>query len=261
MQAQNARTRAVLDADPGRAAAGRPVHRAVRRRHAGAPAIRGGRLFSIDRWGGLEQAVLVVRDVHGDRPAAQPRSSTPTAVTGDPNRRPRLVRPDRDGRLVAFGTSTGGDERSTLGVIDVATGELLPDPIPTPGRRRWRGCRTAGPSPTPATPTPRRWATRRPTTTGPSGGTCWATTRATTSWCSATCPTGPAWPSVELSRDGRWLLVELSLGWTRIDVHLIDRTTGARTTVIEGVDAVSSFTVVDDRLVGTTTLDAPGAGS
>jgi prolyl oligopeptidase len=70
-------------------------------------------------------------------------------------------------------------------------------------------------------------------------------------------PDKTAWPSVELSRDGRWLLVELSLGWSRVDVHLIDRTTGARTTVIEGTEAVTSFTVVDDLLVGHTTLDAP----
>ena len=66
-----------------------------------------------------------------------------------------------------------------------------------------------------------------------------------------------AWPSVELSRDGRWLLVEVSLGWTRVDVHLIDRSTGERRPVVEGTEAVSSFTVVGDRLVGTTTLDAP----
>ena len=144
--------------------------------------------------------------------------------------------------------STGGDERSTLRVVDVATGELLADEIPHTraasvglAARRTAFAYTRYPD-------PGRSATRRRTTTAPSGGTCSATTRATTSWCSATCPTKTAWPSVELSRDGRWLVVELSLGWTRIDVHLIDRTTGDRTTVIEGVDAVSSFTVVDDRL-------------
>src|SRR5690606_3183628 len=70
-------------------------------------------------------------------------------------------------------------------------------------------------------------------------------------------PDRTAWPSVTISRDGRWLLVEVALGWTRVDVHLVDRATGAATTVIEGVEAVSSFTVVDDLLVGHTTLDAP----
>jgi prolyl oligopeptidase len=80
-----------------------------------------------------------------------------------------------------------------------------------------------------------------------------------------------AWAMVDLSPDGRWLLVQASLGWSRVDVHLLDRTTGARTTVIEGVDAVSTFTLTEDRAVGVTNLgadrgrvvaaafDAPGA--
>jgi len=70
-------------------------------------------------------------------------------------------------------------------------------------------------------------------------------------------PDKTAWPSVELSRDGRWVVIEVALGWTRVDVHLIDRTTGLHTTVIEDVEALSSFTVVGDSLVGHTTLDAP----
>ena len=36
-------------------------------------------------------------------------------------------------------------------------------------------------------------------------------------------PDPTAWPSVELSRDGRWLLVSMSLGWSRIDLRLLDR--------------------------------------
>ena len=31
---------------------------------------------------------------------------------------------------------------------------------------------------------------------------------------------------MSLSRDGRWLLVHLSLGWSRVDVHLVDRRHG-----------------------------------
>ena len=61
---------------------------------------------------------------------------------------------------------------------------------------------------------------------------------------------------MSLSRDGRWLLVHMSLGWCRVDVHLIDRKTGSRTVMIEGIEAVSSFDVVGDQLVGVTTLDA-----
>ena len=188
---------------------------------AGAPSIRGGRLFSIDRWGDHEQAVLVVRDVHGDRVPAARTLVDPHALTGDPTAALDWYSPSLDGRLVAFGTSTGGDERSTLGVVDVATGERAGRlASPTPGRRRWRGCPTAAPSPTPATPTPRRWARRRPTTTAPSGGTSLGDDPGHDELVFGDLPDKTAWPSVELSRDGRWLVVEVSLGWTRVDVHL-----------------------------------------
>ncbi len=201
--------------------------------------------------------MLVVRDVHGDRVPASRTLVDPHELTGDPTASIDWYSPSVDGRLVAFGTSTGGDERSTLRVVDVATGELRPDTIPH---------------------------TRAASVAWLPDGTAFAYTRypdpaavgdeeanynRTVWWhvlgddpghdelVFGDLPDRTAWPSVELSRDGRWLIVELSLGWTRVDVHLIDRTTGARTTVIEGVEAISSFTVVDDRLVGTTTLDAP----
>ena len=38
--------------------------------------------------------------------------------------------PSPAGSFVAFGISTNGDERSTLGVLDVASGARLPDAIP-----------------------------------------------------------------------------------------------------------------------------------
>ena len=63
--------------------------------------------------------------------------------------------------------------------------------------------------------------------------------------------------SITLSRDGRWLAVHCNVGWSRADVHLIDRETGARTTLIEGVEAQTFVRVVDDRLIGVTNLDAP----
>ncbi|HEX5365958.1 MAG TPA: prolyl oligopeptidase family serine peptidase [Acidimicrobiales bacterium] len=257
VEASNARTRAALDADPRRPALVRRYAQLFGAGTAAAPAIRGGRLFSLDRGGDHEQAVLVVRALHGEgAPAARPVVD-PHALTGDATAAIDWYAPSQDGRLVAFGTSTGGDERSTLRVVDVATGDLLADAIP-----HTRAASVA-------------WA---------ADGTAFAYTRYPdpavvgdeaaqydrTVWWHVLgddpgrdglvfddLPDRTAWPSVEISRDGRWLLVEVSLGWTRVDAHLIDRTTGARTTVVEGVDAVSSFTIVDRHLVGTTTLDAP----
>ncbi len=255
--ASNDRTRAALDDRPGRDALVRRYTELFSAGAAGAPSIRGGRLFSIDRWGDLEQAVLVVRDLHGDRVPASRTLVDPHALTGDPTAALDWYSPSVDGRLVAFGTSTGGDERSTLRVVDVATGELLGDAI-----AHTRAASVAW------LPDGSAFAyTRYPDPAAV--GDDEANYNRTVWWhvlgddpghdelVFGDLPDRTAWPSVELSRDGRWLVVEVSLGWTRVDVHLIDRTTGARTTVIEGVEAISSFTVVDDRLVGTTTLDAP----
>ena len=69
-------------------------------------------------------------------------------------------------------------------------------------------------------------------------------------------PDPTAWATVDLSRDGRWLLFHLSVGWQRTDVHLLDRRTKAHTVLIEGVDARTALQVVDDQVIGVTTLDA-----
>ena len=72
-------------------------------------------------------------------------------------------------------------------------------------------------------------------------------------------PDPQAWPDVTMSPDGRWLLVHVLVGWARIDVHLLDRSTGAWRTVVEGVEATSHFEFSGDgkSLVGVTTVDAP----
>jgi prolyl oligopeptidase len=255
--AENARTRAVLDGRPERSGLVERFTELFSAGTAGAPAIRGGRLFSIDRWAGQEQAVLAVRDAHGNRVPVPRILLDPHEVTGDATAALDWYEPSRNGRLVAYGISTGGDERSTLGVLDVATGERLADSIPH---------------------------TRAASVGWAPDGTAFAYTRypdpavvgeeesnyhRSVFWHVLGDDPGhdelvfsapddkSAWSSCELSRDGRWLVIEVARGWTRVDVHVIDRTTGDRTTVIEGVEAVSSFTVVGDRLVGTTTLDAP----
>jgi prolyl oligopeptidase len=255
--ASNERTRSALDSRPDRAGFVDRYARLFAAGSAGAPAIRGGRLFSVDRWGDLEQAVLAVRDVHGRHLPAARTLIDPHALSGDPTAALDWYAPSVDGDLVAFGMSTGGDERSTLGLVDVATGELLADSIP-----QTRAASVAW------APDGRAFAyTRYPDPAAV--GEAEAQYHRTVWWHQVgddpghdelvfgDLPDKTAWPSVELSRDGRWLVVEVSLGWTRVDVHLVDRTTGERTAVIEGVEAVSSFTVVGDRLVGTTTLDAP----
>src|SRR3546814_13121055 len=87
-------------------------------------------LFSIDRWGDRDRAALVVRSLSDP-------SDGPGQVLPDPADAPGEVTsaidwysPSPDGRLIAFGTSPGGDGRSTPRIFALPGGPLLPDDQP-----------------------------------------------------------------------------------------------------------------------------------
>ncbi|HZQ35195.1 MAG TPA: prolyl oligopeptidase family serine peptidase, partial [Dehalococcoidia bacterium] len=167
--------------------------------------------------------------------------------------------PSPDGRLLAYGLSSDGSEQSTLYVLDVETGERLPDTIdrtrytslawlhdgsgfyysrlPAPGsvpdgedvyhRRVYR--HRLGDDPDADVPV---WSERRDMRES---------------------------PSVDLSDDGRWLLLIVSLGWDQADVYLRDlhEPAGGWITVAEDVPALFSGEVYGDTLYLATNLDAP----
>ena len=90
------------------------------------PRVSAGRAFFLRREAHQDQSVLYVREPGSfdDRALVDPN-----ALAGD-----RLLTidwffPSADGRLVAYGLSRGGDEMSTLHVVDVATGRVLDDRI------------------------------------------------------------------------------------------------------------------------------------
>jgi prolyl oligopeptidase len=92
----------------------------------GAPKVYEGNYFYTKREGKQNQPVLYVRE----------GSSGKEKVLIDPNALDKegLVAldwwfPSEDGRLLAYGLSTEGDEQSTLYVLNVETGEKLPDVI------------------------------------------------------------------------------------------------------------------------------------
>jgi prolyl oligopeptidase len=216
--------------------------------------VAGGRVFSLERWGHHDQAVLVWRSA--TLPGDAHTLVDPHTTTGDPTAAIDWYHPSPDGRLVAYGISRGGDERSTLHVLDVDSGQNLRDRIPNT-----RACSVAW------VPDCSGFAYTRypdPLEVPPEDRGYWRKVfwhrlgdrpdRDELVW--GDLPDKTAWPNVSISRDGRWMLVHISLGWSRVDVHLIDRRTGAHTVIIEGIEAVSAFTVVGDRIVGVTTLDA-----
>jgi len=221
--------------------------------------VRGDVLFTIDRWGDRDRAALVTRSI--DSPVAGPGRVLidPADASGEDTSAIDWYEPSPDGGLVAFGTSSGGDERSTLRVLDVVSGSLLTDALP-----HTRAASVAW------LPDASGFAYTRypdPAVVGDEE----AGYHRTVWWhrlgdavegdepCFTDLPDKEAWPEVSLSSDGRWLLVHVERGWGQTDVHLLDRDADSWTTIIEGVEATTWLQVdVDrERLIGTTTLDAP----
>ncbi|MGI9051672.1 MAG: prolyl oligopeptidase family serine peptidase [Ilumatobacteraceae bacterium] len=250
VEAQNGHTRSLLDT---------PAHGWWQRRLtdllqlpvALAVQVRGDVLLALERPAGAEQFVLTRRSsIH----AAQPPVVLvdPAAGITDSASAIDWFEASADGRLVAVGTSEGGTEESVLRLIDTADGGDAGESIPDT-----RACSVA-------------WdpdGTGFAYTRYPDGDQYHRTVHhhvVGTDWHDdpvvwAEHPNPQAWPDVTASPDGRWLLVQVLVGWARYDVHLLDRSTGQWSTVIEGVDVTSWFDFAVDgaSLVGVTTLDAP----
>ena len=219
------------------------------------PAVYGGRYFHQQRTGDEEQPRLLVRDGVGgtDRVLLDP-----ALLSKDRTSALDWYHPSEDGRLLAWGISEGGTEHSTLRVRDVETGADLSDVIP------WtRACSLAW------EPDARGFFYTRYPEPGTVAegeenyhrqvyhhtlGTDW---RADPLVFGAGRPQED-WPNVQLSPDGRWLVVSVSRGWTRTDVYLRDRTRDAGfVTVIEGEEALFGAIVRNDALYLHTNRQAP----
>ena len=203
--AQNARTRAVLDALPQRAPLHRRLLELLQIGVVGSPAVAGDRVFHLQREGDADQAVLVLRSaVDPDAPARV--VVDPHGLAADHAASIDWFSPSPDGRLLAYGVSEGGSEHGTLRIVEVDTGTLLPDAIPhvrhpslawLPGRIGLR----LRPPPRPG----HRRPTARRATGSRCGGTGWATTPRPTIPSSSTASTRRPcpWPSSPTT-DGGW---------------------------------------------------------
>jgi prolyl oligopeptidase len=93
-----------------------------------APAIRGTRSFFMRREGTQEHAVLLVTETDGDTTTERVLID-PIAIDPEGTTTLDEWQPDKEGRLLAYQLSTGGNEESTLRVMDVATGRDVDGPI------------------------------------------------------------------------------------------------------------------------------------
>ena len=249
--AQNARTREALDARPERAVWHERLVALMQLPVVMSAQVRGDRLFCLERPAGAEQFVLTLRSAV-DPDVEATLLVDPAVGTADSANAIDWFEASPDGSLVAVGTSEGGSEHSVLRVLASDDGHDLGEAIPDT-----RACSVA-------------W---EPDSSGfaytryPEGDQYHRTVHhhvigdrwqdGPVVW--AEHPDPQAWPDVTMSPDGRWLLVHVLVGWARIDVHLLDRSTGAWRTVVEGVEATSQFEFSGDgkSLVGVTTVEAP----
>ncbi len=215
------------------------------------------RYFSARRTGKQNQPVLYVREgVEGrDRVLVDVNQ-----LASDGTKSLDWWFPSEDGNLIAYGVSSNGDEISVLRVRDVQTGEDLPDEIP-----RTRAASVAwmpdGKS---------FYYTRYPDIGSvPKGQEAYH--RHVYLHRLGTDPKKDPkifgagrdlkdWPSVSLSPNGRHLVIEVSQGWTKNEIYLIDTRAKKPTpvTVVAGRNALFNVAeVLDDRLYIVANEDAP----
>ena len=252
--AQNARTRAVLDQLPQRRYFAQRLRDLLAVGLLDTPRPVNGRIFHTRRAGTERQSILYVRDgvAGADRALVDPNLLDAAGlVTID------WYYPSHDAKYVAYGLSRGGDEMSTLHVIEVATGRELPERIPHTQRSTvaWAGdgfYYAANPAPGSVAPGDEHYhrrvrfhrlgddPARDETVFGegrPKEDIVWART----------------------SPNGRWVLFHAFKGWTRSDLYLLDRTAPERglRVVVEGEQGISEGLPRDDAIWIRTNLDAP----
>jgi prolyl oligopeptidase len=123
--AQRDYARALLDADPARAAIAARIEQAMACGVLGAVVPRGRFRFLTRRTAGMNQVALYVREGDQERCLLDPgvlRADSAVALD--------WYHPSHDGELVAVGLSESGDENSTLSVLETGRGRILADRIP-----------------------------------------------------------------------------------------------------------------------------------
>src|SRR6185369_10496255 len=231
--AQNAYTRSVLDNIPGRDELRRRIERLLTIGRVASPRIGGNNYFYERRDGRQNQAVVYVREGQGRGGKGTQSKERPLIDVNDlaPDGTIALDwwYPSEDGRYVAFGTSPNGSELSTLQVIETSSGKLLAEKI-----ERTRAASVAW-----LPDSSGFYYTRYPHPGDVPAGEEMYNRRVffhqLTSADNADGAQDPLifpaddielapqhWPNVSLSNDGRWLLVDVSEGWTKTELYLKD---------------------------------------
>jgi len=225
----------------------------------GTPVWRGDRCFFTRRGADQEHAVLYTASGDGERALIDPTAIDPAGTTTLDG-----WQPDKDGRLLAYQLSQGGDEESVLRVMDVGTGENVDGPIDRcrytnvawlPGGKAFYYARRLPPDEVPDGEEQfhRRVYLHYVGSPADDDILVFGTGLEKTNYY-----------SVSVSRDGRWLIIGAAAGTApRNDLWIADLTAAPESApdlrvVQQGVDAQTSARVGrDGRLFIFTDRDAP----
>jgi prolyl oligopeptidase len=260
---QNAHMRKLLDAVPDRARISDRLWQLYEIGAVGAPVIKGQgkarRYFYTRRTGKQNQPVLHLREARAEPHVKDRVLVDVNQLSVDGTRALDWWFPSEDGRYVAYGVSSNGDEESVLRVREVATGDDLPDSI-----TRTRGCSVAW-----LPDSKGFYYTRYPL----AGSVPPGEEKYHRSVHFHQLGTDPALdpkifgdgrdlkdrPSIQLSPDGRWLAIEVAQGWARTELFLLDTRKGGKPApVVTGRDHLYRVAdVMNDRVYVLSNEEAP----
>ena len=248
-------TRAILDPLPGREAIHKRLTELLAIGSVTPPEIAGKYYFYTRREGMQNQPILYVQEgLNGpDRVLVNANQ-----LAADGTVALDWFQPSDNGRYVAYGTSAGGSELSTLHIVETKTGTVLPDTI-----ERTRAASLA-------------WLhdnrgfyyTRYPKKGDvPAGQEMYnrhvfyhqlGTDPDTDDKIFGEGRDPEDWPNVHLSNDGRWLLIDVEQGWTKSELFLMDlKSEQPPIRLTTGKDFLYRGEVYDGKVYITTNEDAP----
>jgi prolyl oligopeptidase len=248
-------TRSLLDPLPGRARINKRLTELLSIGSVTPPQLAGKYYFYTRREGTQNQPILYVREgLNGpDRVLVDPNQlSADGTVALD------WYQPSENGKYLAYGTSSGGSEMSTLHIIEIKTNTVLPDTI-----ERTRAASIAW-----LPDNSGFYYTRYPNKGEvPDGQEMYNrhvffhllgddVDHDDKIFGEGRDPED--WPNVHLSNDGRWLLITVEQGWTKSELFLKDlQKDSPPTRVTTGKEFLYAGEVFDGKLYITTNEDAP----
>ena len=258
-------TRALLDPLPSREQIHKRLTELLMIGSISTPQIGGKYYFYTRREGMQNQPILYVRerpkDTEGDKKDDAPKDRVlvdANQLAADGTIALDWYQPSENGKYLAYGTSPSGSEMSTLHIVETKTGHPLPDII-----ERTRAASIAW-----KLDNSGFYYTRYPKKGDvPDGQEMYnrhvfyhelGTDAADDPLIFGEGRDPEDWPNVNLSNDGRWLLIAVEQGWTKSELFLMDLKAGTPPTrVTTGKNFLYSGSIYNGRLFITTNEDAP----